>query len=256
VFTRKRLLIEFRRVTTSMRDTLSQLVRHNEPWLQSEALPFLKQVGFEEDTMHWATHSHKGTILETPIAVNLKQESLMKARRAFSIFVTFALCWSCLSGARAQKKDAPLLTEGVLGAKEVGSKLFPDKVFFRGQVASSQERNTGGVRYADGFFVLASLVDNSGYSTGIREKYQAYLITEVPIEIGGQTLKPGAYGCGFIDNNKFIVMDLGANDLFTVASVKDGDIKHPVPLQFLGAKDAGTYRLYHGRDYVEFRRAK
>ena len=187
----------------------------------------------------------------------------MKVHVVFSIVLAFALAFSDLSVARAQKPDtqtqqkyAPLAADAVLSPKEVGSKLFPDKVFFRGQVASSQERNTGGVRYADGFFVLASLVDNSGYSSGIREKYQAYLITEVAIEIGGQTLKPGAYGCGFIDNNKFIIMDLGANDLFSAASVKDADIKHPVPLQFLTTSEVGKYRLYHGRDYVEFHRAK
>jgi hypothetical protein len=180
----------------------------------------------------------------------------MTVRPAFLLLPALALALSCLSVARPQKKDTPLATESVLSAKEVGSKLFPEKVFFRGQVASSQERNTGGVRYADGFFVLASLVDNSGYSSGIREKYQAYLITEVPLETGGQTLKPGAYGCGFIESNKFIVMDLGANDLFTVASEKDAAIKHPVPLQFLTASDAGQYRFYHGRDYVEFHRAK
>lgn len=180
----------------------------------------------------------------------------MNMRPVISSFLALVLAMSCLSIAQAQKSDAPPAKEGVLSAKEVGSKLFPDKVFFRGQVASSQERNTGGVRYADGFFVLASLVDNSGYSSGIREKYQAYLITEVPVEIGGQSLKPGAYGCGFLDNNKFIVMDLGANDLFSVASTKDADIKHPVPLQFLTTSEAGKYRFYHGRDYVEFHRAK
>lgn len=185
----------------------------------------------------------------------------MKVRPVFPSLLAFALGLSC-PWAQAQKADtqsqqkyAPLAADAVLSAKEVGSKLFPDKVFFRGQLASSQERNTGGVRYADGFFVLASLVDNSGYSSGIREKYQAYLITEVPIEFDGQTLKPGAYGFGFIDNNKFVVMDLAANDLFTVASVKDADIKHPVPLQFLN-RPAGKYRLYHGRDYVEFHRAQ
>lgn len=183
----------------------------------------------------------------------------MKVRPAFPLFLMFALALSCLLVAKARTQDTPkqtLAADTVLGAKDVGTKLFPDKVFFRGQVASSQERNTGGVRYADGFLVLASLVDNSGYSSGIREKYQAYLITEVPIEVGGQTLKPGAYGCGFVDNNKFVVMDLGANDVFTVASSKDADIKHPVPLQFLNTADAGKYRLYHGRDYVEFRRGK
>jgi hypothetical protein len=151
---------------------------------------------------------------------------------------------------------APAAKEGVLKAAEVGDKLLPDKVFFRGQSASVQARNTGGVRYADGMLVLGGLVDNSGYSSGLREKYQAYLITEVPIEIGGQTLKPGAYGVGFLEGNKFVVMDLGANDVFQVSSTKDADLKRPVPLQFVAGSAAGTYRLYKGRDYVEFHRVK
>lgn len=40
VFSLKRSLIEFRRVTISMRDMLSQILRRSEPWLQSEALYF------------------------------------------------------------------------------------------------------------------------------------------------------------------------------------------------------------------------
>lgn len=147
--------------------------------------------------------------------------------------------------------------EMVLAAKDLDTKVVPDKVFFRGQSAPVQMRNTGGIHFADDLYMLAMLVDNSGYSTGIREKYQAYLITEVPLEIGGQTLKPGAYGCGFLENNKFTVMDLGANDLFQTASTRDAEIKHPVPLQIVTASDApGKYRFYHGRDYVEFHRAK
>jgi hypothetical protein len=161
------------------------------------------------------------------------------------------------SFAYAQKAaDATPAKEGVLNATEVGDKLFPDKVFFRGQSASVQARNTGGIRYADGMLVMAGLVDNSGYSSGIREKYQAYLITEVPIEIGGQTLRPGAYGIGFIEENKLVVMDLGANDVFQVGSTKDSELKRPVPLQFVAGSTAGTYRLYKGRDYVEFHRVK
>src|SRR6516165_5975179 len=135
-------------------------------------------------------------------------------------------------------------------------KLFPDRVYFRGQVGTAQMRNAGGVRYADGFLVLAALVDSSGYASGIKEKYQTYLITDVAIEIGEQTLKPGAYGCGFIDKNKFVVMDLGANDLFEVASAKDAEIKRPLPLEFVAGSEPGKYRLYQGRDYVEFHRLK
>lgn len=146
--------------------------------------------------------------------------------------------------------------EAILTAAEVGSKLLPEKVFFRGQTAPVQARNTGGVRYADGFLVFAGLVDSSGYSTAIREKYQAYFINEVPVEIGGQTLKPGAYGVGFLEGDKFVVMDVGANDVLQATSTKDSEIKHPVPLQFMAGSAAETYRLYHGRDYVEFHRSK
>ena len=179
----------------------------------------------------------------------------MKLVRSIASLAILGLFLLAATAAQSQTASTAPAQDAVLKAAEVGNKVFPDKVFFRGQSAPVQARNTAGVKYADGFFVLAGLVDNSGYSSGIREKYQAYFITEVPLEIGGQILKPGAYGVGFLDADKFIVMDLGANDLFTVSSKKDSDIKHPVPLQIV-AVDGGTYRLYKGRDYIAFHRAK
>jgi hypothetical protein len=148
----------------------------------------------------------------------------------------------------------PPATEAALKSSDITSKLFPEQVFFRGQVAPTQMRNTGGIRFADDFFLLAAMVDNSGYSSDIRQKYQAYLITEVAVEIGGQKLVPGAYGVGFIAGNKFIVMDLGAHDLFQIDSARDTEMKRPVPLQIVST--GGKYRLYAGRDYVELARAQ
>jgi hypothetical protein len=145
--------------------------------------------------------------------------------------------------------------EVVLKAADISPKLFPERVFFHGQNAPVQFRNTGGVRFADDFYVLAGLVDNSGYSSGLREKYQAYLLNEVTLEIGGQTLKPGAYGFGFQEGGKFVVMDVGANDVLNAASQRDAEMKRPVPLQVVASSTAGSYRLYAGRDYVEFHRA-
>jgi hypothetical protein len=181
----------------------------------------------------------------------------MRFRTLVCLLSAILLAAAAVSLAQPQTatNSAPV-KEGLLTAADVGNKLLPEKVFFRGQIAPVQARNTGGVCYADGFLVFAGLVDSSGYSTAIREKYQAYLINEVPIEIGGQTLKPGAYGIGFLDSNKFVVMDIGANDVFQAASVKDTEMKRPVPLQFTAGSGAGNYRLYHGRDYVEFHRAK
>jgi hypothetical protein len=139
------------------------------------------------------------------------------------------------------------------------AKILPGSVFFRGQSATTQARNSGGVRYADGYFTFAALVDNSGYSTGIQEKYQAYFITEVPITIGGHALVPGAYGTGIIRNAsgpQFLVLDLGAHDLFTTDAVNDPKLHRPNPLQVTEGDAPGKYRLYFGRNYVEFERAK
>ena len=156
----------------------------------------------------------------------------------------------------ARADNPPGDKEVILKAADISPKLFPESVFFRGQVAPAQLRNTGGVHFADDLYVLAGLVDSSGYSSRIRAKYQGYLLSEVTLEIGGQTLKPGAYGFGFITGGRFLVMELGANDVLQSASQHDADLKRPVPLQVAASSTAGTYRLYSGRDYVEFHRAR
>lgn len=132
-------------------------------------------------------------------------------------------------------------------------KLLPASVYYAGQSATTQLRNSGGVKFADGHYVLATLVDTSGYSTGVAAKYQAYFIVEVPIQIGGQRLPAGVYGVGFIAGNKFVVTDVGAHDVLTVSSTNDAALKRPMPLQ-VEADPAGGFRLYAGRSYVSFTR--
>ncbi len=128
--------------------------------------------------------------------------------------------------------------------------ILPDKVFYRGQSATVQGRNSGGIRLADGKLVLFAVVDTSGYSSSVQETYQAYLITEVKLHLGDQTLPPGAYGFGFIANDKVVVMDLGANRLTETTTVKDPAMARPTPLQVLADTAPNHYRLYLGRSYV------
>ena len=132
-------------------------------------------------------------------------------------------------------------------------KLFPASVYYCGQSAPTQLRNSGGVKFADGHYMLASMVDTSGYSTGVAAKYQGYLIAEVPLKIGGKHLPAGAYGFGFLSGNRFLVTDLGANDVFTVMSMPDAAMTRPRPLQ-VTVNPAGGFRLYSGRNYVQFDR--
>jgi hypothetical protein len=132
-------------------------------------------------------------------------------------------------------------------------KLLPAAVYYKAQTAPTQLRNSGGVKFADGYYLLATLVDTSGYSSDVAAKYQAYFITEIPIKIGGQNLPAGVYGVGFIGDNKFVVTDVGAHDLFSIGSSTDEGLKRPVPLQVM-ADPTGGFRLYAGRKYVTFAR--
>ena len=138
----------------------------------------------------------------------------------------------------------------ILGREEV-QKLLPANVWYAGQAAPSQLRNSGGVKFADGRYVLATLVDTSGYSTGVAAKYQAYFVVEDPIEISGKSLAAGVYGAGFIAGNKFVVTDIGGHDVLTLSSSSDADMKRPMPLQVV-ADPSGGYRLYVQRSYVKF----
>lgn len=154
-----------------------------------------------------------------------------------------------------------LLTLPLLAAAQSGSsilhapeaaKLLPGAVYFDGQSASTQLRNSAGVRFSGNAYVLAVLVDNSGYSTAVQQKYQGYLLTEVPLSIGGHALPPGAYGVGFV-HDRFLVMDIGNHDLLQTDSSHDGGMQHPTPLQILSGSSPGTWRLCFGRDCVDFR---
>ena len=134
----------------------------------------------------------------------------------------------------------------ILAGEQV-KKLAPNSYYFAGQSAAVQVRNTAGLKNSGGKVVLAGLVDTSGYSTAIQEKYQGFLITETKLSFEGATLDPGEYGFGFKEG-KFIVMNVAATDLFSIASANDDQLKHPVPLKL--EKDGAGYRLYAGRKYV------
>jgi hypothetical protein len=158
----------------------------------------------------------------------------------------FSLCLMASLLAPAQQPPKP----GLLGPEAL-KHAVPDSYFFRGQSAPVQLRNSAGFSNAGGKLVLAGLVDTSGYAADIQAKYQGFLITEVKLNIQGSELAPGEYGFGFSKDGKFLVMDVGANDLFTVAAKVDDTLPHPVPLKIV--EDGGAYRLYAGRKWVSLK---
>jgi hypothetical protein len=134
----------------------------------------------------------------------------------------------------------------LLSADELKSTV-PADFFFRGQKAPTQLRNSAGFQRADGKVTLASLVDVSGYSTALQQKYQGMLITESKLNIGGSALAPGEYGFGFAAD-KFVVMNVAGEDALSISYQTDTEMKRPVPLKLV--EDGAGYRLYAGKKWV------
>ena len=107
------------------------------------------------------------------------------------------------------------------------------------------------ILYQSGKMMLSSLVDASGYSTAIQQKYQGMLITEVKLNIGGSSLAPGQYGFGFTSDGKFMVMDVGNDDVLSTSSQSDTALQHAVPLKLV--EDGAGYKLYAGKKWISIR---
>lgn len=137
----------------------------------------------------------------------------------------------------------------VLTAKDA-ARVVPTTFYFEGLSAPTQMRNSAAARFGTKRFVIAGLVDTSGYSTEVRAKYQGFFITDSPITVGGKDLGTGAYGFGFSDDGKFNLFDIGGSPLTSVATTKDSALRRPRPLMMVKEKDG--LRLYAERSYVVF----
>ena len=167
----------------------------------------------------------------------------MKNGRLAILATTFTL--AILVSAAAQQAS-----KHVLGSDEL-KKAIPSEYFFRGQKARVQLRNAVGFQLADGRMMLAALLDASGYSTAIQQKYQGMLITETKLSIGGSELDPGEYGFGFTSDGKFVVMDVANADVLNVPSQTDANLQRAVPLKL--DEDVAGYKLYAGKKWVEIK---
>jgi len=169
-----------------------------------------------------------------------------------SRILLFALL--CCIFAFAQQEAGTASSSGTQTlSKQELSQLVPQNYFFSGQTATSQVRNSGGVRFADKKIVLLALVDNSGYSSGVQQKYQGLLITEVALKVGDKMVPPGSYGFGMPSAEQFVVLDINANEIASGSATTDNEIKRPVPLRVEGSGE--TVNVSMGRKRFTLSRA-
>lgn len=173
----------------------------------------------------------------------------------------YAAILSFVSLASAQNTpdaSTPASTSSAASAQPTGilpaaaaEKLLPPAILFKSQLAPVQARNSGVMRLPSGALLIASLVDNSGYSSGVRERFQFFLYTEVPLQLTASKLLPvGFYGAGFLADNTMVVLDVAGHDVMTAPTMTDAAMKRPRPLQIMNDPASGENRLYLGRSYI------
>ena len=166
----------------------------------------------------------------------------MNLRRVLfrSLVLLSVVC--CLSAPAIAQNSVTILAGAEL------NQVVPPGFYFQGLSAPTQMRNSAGARFGTKRFVIAGLVDTSGYAAEVRAKYEGFFITDSPVSINGNDLGTGAYGFGFSNDGKMQIMDLAGNQILSISTTKDNELKRPRPL--IMTKSGDGIRFYSGKDYV------
>jgi hypothetical protein len=167
----------------------------------------------------------------------------MKPRSRFLLTALTALVISFSLPLLVAAQDNPTV---LTGADLV--QVVPPGFYFQGLTAPTQMRNSAAARFGARRYVIAGLVDTSGYAADVRAKYEGFLITDSPITINGSELGIGAYGFGFSNDGKLNVLDLAGNEILSTSTTRDNNLKRPRPLTM--TKSENEIRLYSGKDYA------
>ena len=167
----------------------------------------------------------------------------MKAWRKYLLTVISVLVIAASMPLLAKAQDRAVILAGA----EL-SRVVPPGFYFQGLTAPTQMRNSAAARFGTSRYVIAGLVDTSGYAADVRAKYEGFLITDSAITINGSDLGTGAYGFGFGNDGKLNILDLAGNEILSVSTTKDNQMKRPRPLMM--TRSGNDVRLYSGRDYA------
>jgi hypothetical protein len=145
---------------------------------------------------------------------------------------------------------APASAQERLEGKAFDSACVKD-FYLEGNAIPTQKRNTVILKGVDGKRMVFGLLDTTGYSAEIQQKYAGMMIVERKSMVGGTAVAAGAYGFGLQKPTppegpgKLLVYDVGGAMVGEAVAQYDATLAQPVPLQFANG------RLYVGRHWVE-----
>ena len=167
----------------------------------------------------------------------------MSRWKRFVLTTLASLLLSCSTSLVTRAQDGAVVLTGA----EV-TRVVPSSFYFQGLSAPTQIRNSAAARFGNARYVIAGMVDTSGYAADVRAKYEGFFITDSPITINGSELALGAYGFGFSNDGKLNILDLAGKEILSVSTTNDKSMKRPRPLMMI--KSGEAIRLYSGRAYA------
>jgi len=138
------------------------------------------------------------------------------------------------------------------GFEVVKGKAFKDAIprdfYLEGNRIPTQDRNSVLVTTPAGARVVFGLLDTSGYSSHIQQKYTGMIISEGTFTVCGVKVGVGSFGFGntmpmgdSAEDMKLTIYDQAGTKLAECSGKKDSSLEKPSPLQVMNGK------LYLGR---------
>jgi len=130
---------------------------------------------------------------------------------------------------------------------------IPNDFYLEGNRIPVQKRNAALVKTPAGARLVLALIDTTGYSSQIQQKYIGMVITEGKVSVCDVPLSVGSYGFG-LDRTagKFFLYNQAGEPVGDCAAQKDNAVKQPKPLNVVVSKEGGS-RLYLGRYFLELK---
>jgi hypothetical protein len=157
---------------------------------------------------------------------------------------------------------APAFVHGQEAYEQLTGKTFdsalPRDFYLEGNAIPTQKRNAALLKTPTGARLLVSLIDTTGYSSQIQEKYIGMMIVEGGATVCGQKLAVGSYGFGLVkpkaagEAATFRLYDQAGKDVASCATKRDDAISRPRPLQVVLAAGQPA-KLYLGREWLELK---
>jgi hypothetical protein len=132
---------------------------------------------------------------------------------------------------------------------------IPTDFYLEGNRIPTQKRNSVLAKTPAGARVVLGLIDTSGYSSHIQQKYEGMIISEGSFTLCGQKIGVGSFGFGNTkpmatsnEDMKLMIYDQAGNKVAECSGKKDSSLAQPSPLQIVIGNPSKLYLTRYGFD--------